>query len=163
MMDIFPTERDGVTSLGVVFFANDLIRALDTYREAGRRPPGLGALCDKAIVALHALHRPDSPAAVDLAAGLLSSIEELATVISSLRRKFNPQSSAEAAKVVERIQGSLNRIKDQKAFSEELRERINEVLEFFQSVAEEGLANSQRQASGETTEAERVWSHYSTI
>ena len=138
-----------------------MVRALDAYRETKHRPPGLTGLCDRGIAALHALRRPDTAESL-ASAGLLATADEIATLASSLKRLCDPKSSAEANTAVERIQKNLGKIKDQKEFSGELRERIDYVLDFFQSVAEEGLANCRRQAAGETTEAERIWQQYST-
>jgi hypothetical protein len=107
------------------------------------------------------LHHPDDGDEWS-SSGLLASPDELVALASSFTRVFHPKSAEDASKGIERIQKTISRVKSQKEFTEDLRERIEEVVAFFESVAEEGLANCRRQASGDVTEAERVWQHYAT-
>lgn len=161
-MDVLGNNDEaGVASLGIVFFANDLIRAVDSYDQTGHRPAKLTELCDRAISLLHALRHPETGSA-GASTGLVASVDEIATLASSFTRTFSPESEEEANKTIERIQKNIQRIKSQKEFTDDLRERIHNVVRFFQAVAEDGLANCRRQAMGDTTEAERIWNQYTT-
>lgn len=161
-MDILGEDQNSLASLGVVFFANDLIRRLDEYSQSQQRPKELSTLCERAIIALHRLQRPEA-VSNEASSGLMATADELATFVSSVKKTINPQSGEEANKFIDRIQKDLGKIKDQKVFSPDLQNRINDVVKFFQSVAEEGLANCRRKVSGEVTNAERIWQHYSMI
>jgi hypothetical protein len=160
-MDVIRTEQSRLSSLGVVFFANGLIRALESYRESGTRPSDLSELCDRAIEALNVLHAP-APLTKDASAGVRATAEEIATLAHAFKSRFNPHTAADANDAVEELQKDLASVKRQKTFSPFLKDRIEQVILFFQSVAEEGLANCRRHASGDATEAERIWRHYST-
>jgi hypothetical protein len=157
-MDTYLREQDDVASLGIVFFSNNFIRALDEFCSTGCRPKGLGEYCDNAIASLHSLTRTDS--GTPAVAGLIGSPDEMATLVTSIQRHFDTKTTEDAAKKLETIQRALGRIKNQQNFSEDLHAKINDVLAFFECIADNGLANSQRQLSGDVTEAERVWQHY---
>ena len=158
-MDTCFNERNEMGSLGIVFFCNKFIRALDEFSTKQRRPEVLEDLCDKAISSLHGLNTVDMGSEAS-STGLMSSADELATLAASLERHFGVRSPSEAAHAVDRILKAVVRIKTQKEFTEDLRQQIGGVIEFLANLADEGLASCRRQASGEATEAERVWQHY---
>jgi hypothetical protein len=159
IMETVFREKDELASLGIVFFCNEFVRALDEFRSTQIRPDALGDLCDKAISWLYRLHCPDTDM-VATSAGLTISADELATLATSLERHFSVSSAEQANSAVDRTLKSITRIKTQKDFTDDLKARLEDVLKLFDRLAEEGLASCRRQASGEPTDAERVWQHY---
>lgn len=157
-MDAFLHDQDEFSSLGLVFFANGFVRLLDEYATTGIRPATLSADCDKAITALE---KPqEKTASVGPFSGLLSSADEITILAATTERLYGVRTTEAATSALDRIQKAVGTIKTQKDFTEHLRERINDVVRFFECLAEEGLANCQRCALGDMTEAERIWQHY---
>ncbi len=157
-MDNFFRNQDDMASLGIVFFSNAFIRELDSFRITHSRSEQFIALCDEAITCLQSLlHHEPTTARPE---GLLNNADEIAALASSLARHFQVHTPKEAQDTVDRIIKIIARIKTQKDHTNELDTKINDILVFFEYVAEEGLANSRKQSSGDTTEAERVWQHY---
>jgi hypothetical protein len=157
-MDSFLHEQDEFASLGLVFFSNAFVRALDEYSTTEKRPDVLSDGCDKAIAALQRLHERNSGASQF--SGLLSSADEITILAMATERLYGVTTTEAATEILERIQKAVGTIKTQKEFTAPLKEKIGDVIRFFECLAEEGLANCQQRALGDITEAERIWQHY---
>ena len=157
-METYSREQDEVASLGIVFFSNNFIRALDEFRETQHRPERLAGLCDDAISSLRSLRGQDiGQSAVR---GMFSTPDDIAVLARSTQRYFQSQTTEDAARKIDALTRAISHIKTQKGFTEELGKKVDEVLSFFGCIAEEGLANCRRQAAGDLTEAQRIWQHY---
>ena len=160
-MDEFSRLEGEVDSLGIVFFANKFIRALDLLRTVGVRDPNLPDLCETAVAALHNVAAKKKNAAEAPAASrLLTSPHEIAFLRGVFEKRLGVQDNAQADKEISKIQLAINKIKTQKRTDPALSKKIDDVLLFFEHLSEEALAACRRRDAGETSEAEKVWQHY---
>lgn len=160
-MDEFSKARCEAGSLGVVFFSNGFVRSLDLLRSKGLRSPDLPELCEKAIAALHNVSgKTERPEATRGVFRMLTTPSEIATLRSVLERKLGVHSEEDARKRLLAIQRAIGRIKNSRELHEKGRKDVDDVLEFFEQLAEEGLNSCRQGESGEVTGADKIWRHY---
>ena len=160
-MDDFTKIQNEVGSLGIVFFSNKFVRALDIFRTKGLRVTELVSLCEKAVAALHNVSGDAADARKSqAAAGLMTTPSEIASLRGVLEKRFNVTVDNDARKKLIALQKAIGRIKAQKDVTPDVRRDIDDVLLFFEELAGEGLNTCRQRDAGDMTGEERVWQHY---
>ncbi len=160
-MENYENEIDESSSLNLVFFCNRFVRELDSFRRTGKQPQELPETCDRAIDALQNIENLRQKSGKPMQAqGLLSSPDEIVAFAATLqRRKSDISSSKDVTDFIGRLQKAITKLKTQR-FLTSNDTYCDDVLLFFEALAEESFSNCRSKVFGETTEAERIWQHY---
>ena len=108
-MESFFCEHEDLSSLGIVFFANNFIRALDEFKISKKRPNNLSHLCDKAISSLDNLPLEENSDTLPIS-GLFENADEIASLAVVIKKQFNIKSFREASKAIETIKNTIIQI-----------------------------------------------------